>query len=118
MDLEEYQEKASFTDISPHTIEYYILALNEEAGEVAGQWKKYLRDDIPMLQKKLGIDPRGYVPYERLDKLTKEMGDVLWYLSQLARKLNISLNYIASENLDKLKKRAEEGKLHGEGSNR
>lgn len=50
--------------------------------------------------------------------MKKELGDNLWYLSELADKLGLSLEEIAQENLDKLASRQERGVLRGEGDER
>lgn len=50
--------------------------------------------------------------------ITKELGDVLWYLSGIAKELNISLDEIATTNIEKLFSRKERNMLHGEGDNR
>lgn len=46
-----------------------------------------------------------------LDKehLTKELGDIAWYLAEAATALDVSLEEILQANLDKLKKRYPEG---------
>jgi len=42
----------------------------------------------------------------------------LWYISNLATELNLSLDDIAKKNLDKLMDRKRRGKIHGSGDNR
>ncbi len=55
---------------------------------------------------------------KRRKELEKEMGDVLWYLAQLATELDLPLENVAQGNLQKLKSRQERGLLHGNGDNR
>lgn len=43
------------------------------------------------------------------ERLTKELGDVAWYLAEAATALDIPLEDIFQGNLDKLKKRYPEG---------
>ena len=43
------------------------------------------------------------------ERLTKELGDVAWYLAEAATALDIPLESIFQENLEKLKKRYPEG---------
>jgi NTP pyrophosphatase (non-canonical NTP hydrolase) len=101
MQLDNYQEIAKETDlILP--IDYYFLGLVEEAGEVAGIRKRVLRNE-------------GDV---NISKIKKELGDVLWYLTMIADKYNISLDDIAIINLDKLNNRKHRGIIKGSGSNR
>lgn len=51
-------------------------------------------------------------------ELQKELGDALWYISQIATELGLSLEEIASANLKKLLSRKESGVLGGSGDNR
>ena len=78
---------------------YLSLGLMEEAGEVA----QFIKETM---------NGKG----ARLDRLRKkeiihEMGDVLWYLTQLGTELNIPLETIAKENLKKLSTRKKNGQL-------
>jgi NTP pyrophosphatase (non-canonical NTP hydrolase) len=50
--------------------------------------------------------------------MAKELGDVLWYLSQLASELGLELDAIAAENLEKLLSRQHRGVLSGAGDDR
>jgi NTP pyrophosphatase (non-canonical NTP hydrolase) len=43
------------------------------------------------------------------EKLIDELGDVLWYISQIAHVAKIDMNDIAEYNIDKLKRRYPEG---------
>ena len=75
MNFDQYQEQAGITAIYPNigqNLAYPVLGLNGEAGEVAEQAKKAIRDD------------GGIITPERREKLKKELGDVLWYLSACA----------------------------------
>lgn len=109
MDFKEYQKKAQKTAIYPSIggkFIYPILGLTNEAGEVAGKIKKIFRDDD------------GIITKERKSDLEKELGDVLWYLSQTATELGLSLDKIAQKNIDKLSSRQKRNKLSGSGDNR
>jgi NTP pyrophosphatase (non-canonical NTP hydrolase) len=50
--------------------------------------------------------------------MAKELGDVLWYLAQLATELELDLDQIAQDNLDKLLSRQQRGVLAGSGDDR
>jgi NTP pyrophosphatase (non-canonical NTP hydrolase) len=63
-------------------------------------------------------DRNGELSQEEKDLLIKELGDVLWYLSQLASELDVSLSDIATGNIQKLKDRAARGMIHGSGDKR
>jgi NTP pyrophosphatase (non-canonical NTP hydrolase) len=87
-------------------LQYAITGLVGEAGELANQLKKILRDDNMI------ITPT------RQDALVKELGDVLWYISNVADELGVSLDDVAVLNLGKLSKRQNAGNLQGSGDNR
>ena len=111
MNLNDYQTKAISTAIYPsrgslHGLIYCTLKLNGEAGEVAEKIGKILRDDNSKISNEKRID------------LIKELGDVLWYIANLANELSISLDDIANINLEKLAKRKANNTLHGSGDNR
>jgi NTP pyrophosphatase (non-canonical NTP hydrolase) len=50
--------------------------------------------------------------------LKLELGDVLWYVAQLASELGFSLDEIAQANLDKLASRAARNVIAGSGDHR
>jgi NTP pyrophosphatase (non-canonical NTP hydrolase) len=50
--------------------------------------------------------------------MSKELGDVLWYVAQLASELGLDLDEIAQVNLDKLLSRQRRGVLSGSGDDR
>ena len=109
MNFETYQINARKTAIYPSLGSNYVyptLGLVGESGEVAEKIKKVLRDK------------NGIFDQETLIGLKKELGDVLWYVSNICSELNFSLEDIAEENLNKLKKRSLEGKIKGSGDNR
>jgi len=87
-------------------LSYPALGLAGEAGEVAEHAKKAIRDDA------------GTVSDERRAAMAKELGDVLWYVTQLASELGLELDQIARENLDKLFSRQRRGLLSGSGDDR
>lgn len=69
------------------------LGLTGESGEVADYLKKIY----------------GHGHELDLAKLKKELGDVMWYVSDICTKFGISLNEVASLNIEKLKTRYPEG---------
>ncbi len=109
MTFSEYQRQSRKTAVYPNrgkSLVYPTLGLVGEAGEVADKVKKVLRDD------------GGIVTNEKKEELKKELGDVLWYLSQIATELKFSLDDIAKTNLGKLFSRLKRRKLSGSGDNR
>jgi len=109
MKFEEYQKKSRKTAVYPNAGNNFIyptLGLSGEAGEVAEKIKKVIRDK------------EGVVDEEQKIEIKKELGDVLWYVSQLASELGLSLEDIAEKNIEKLYSRMDRGKLQGNGDNR
>ncbi len=85
---------------------YPVMGLANEAGEVAGKVKKIFRDH------------GGTLSDAHIEDISKELGDVLWYVSQVAAEINVPLSRIASENIEKLQSRKARGTLKGSGDNR
>ena len=63
-------------------------------------------------------DKNGVVDDETRKEIEKELGDVLWYISQIASELGLSLDEMAGKNIEKLYDRMERGALNGNGDNR
>lgn len=109
MDFKEYQKKSRVTALYPNqgnNFIYPVLGLTGEAGEVAEKIKKVIRDN------------NGVVSEERREEIKKELGDVLWYMAQLATELGLDLDDVAQTNIAKLMSRLERGTLSGDGDNR
>lgn len=104
MTFSEYQQRAAAFAVYPveYLTTYPALGLASEAGEVCGKIAKRMRDGGSL----------------DLKAVTKELGDVLWNLSQLANDLGIDLNDVASVNLAKLWDRQTRGVLQGSGDER
>lgn len=85
---------------------YPAMKLNGEAGEIAEEVGKMIRDD------------HGVLTMDRADRLRKEVGDVLWYTARLARELGMPLEDLAIDNIEKLRSRQERNVLEGSGSDR
>tara|TARA_Y100001933_G_scaffold173656_1_gene172068 strand:- start:407 stop:736 length:330 start_codon:yes stop_codon:yes gene_type:complete len=109
MDFDSYQIEARKTAIYPNKDKNFIyptLGLVGESGEVAEKIKKVLRDK------------NGNLDDDSKSALKKELGDVLWYLSNLSDELGFTLNDIAKVNLEKLNLRLSSGKISGSGDDR
>lgn len=109
MTFEEYQKLSRETALYPNKDNNFIyptLGLAGEAGEVSEKIKKVLRDK------------NGIVDEMTKQELSKELGDVLWYVAQLCTELNLSFDEVAKMNIEKLFSRKERGQLHGNGDNR
>lgn len=109
MDFNEYQEATKKTAIYPTLggrIVFPTLGMLGEAGEVAEKVKKIFRDD------------EGVISEEKKEEIKKELGDVLWYLTQIASDLNLTLEEVAEKNIEKTHSRHDRGVSHGSGDNR
>tara|TARA_Y100000589_G_scaffold311081_1_gene330107 strand:- start:1567 stop:1896 length:330 start_codon:yes stop_codon:yes gene_type:complete len=109
MDFDTYQKIARKTAIYPNIGSNYVyptLGLVGESGEVAEKIKKVIRDK------------NGKFDELERNSLKKELGDVLWYISNLCDELNLSLSEVADINLDKLRSRKLRGKISGSGDDR
>ncbi len=109
MTLSDYQARARATAVYPGVganLLYPTLGLCGEAGEVAEKIKKMVRDD------------GGALSDERREALSKELGDVLWYVAQLATEADLDLQAIAEANIEKLVSRRDRNVLQGSGDDR
>ena len=106
MNLDEYQERAGQTAIYPEGLNYPILGLAGEAGELCNKYKKILRDK------------GGEADINDMGELAKELGDVLWYVAQIATELDTDLEIVARINLMKLEDRHNRGVIGGSGDDR
>ncbi|NJM20285.1 MAG: nucleoside triphosphate pyrophosphohydrolase family protein [Richelia sp. RM2_1_2] len=95
MDFREYQEKALISDQVPKGTENGIvvplLGLVGEAGSLLTEYKKYLRDGDSHKLFKACVE--------------EELGDLLWYVANVASKFDLDLEKIADNNLEKCRDR-------------
>lgn len=94
MTLNEYQQACERTanrqtEDKEKAIMVSLIGLAEECGEVLGILKKVY----------------GHSHELKSEHLKKELGDVLWYLSDVCSKFGFSLEEVAALNVDKLNKR-------------
>jgi NTP pyrophosphatase (non-canonical NTP hydrolase) len=109
MTLSDYQRGSRATAVYPgagDNLLYPTLGLCGEAGEVAEKVKKMVRDD------------GGELTAERRAALAGELGDVLWYVAQLATEAGLDLGRVAEDNLVKLRSRQARAVLQGSGDDR
>ena len=94
---DEYQEevrRTAFSGLSyPLELATVGLGLTGEAGEVADLVKKHV----------------GHGHSLDRDKIVKELGDVLWYVSRMADLCSVSLSQVMLENARKLRVRYPNG---------
>ena len=107
--FKEYSDK-SFSRNKSYDVSFKlpicVLGLAGEAGEVSEKFKKMYRD------------ANGVISDEFKRDVTKELGDVLWYINEISRELDINLEDVAKANIDKLEKRFKNKTLAGNGDNR
>lgn len=99
MDFNEYQKKAQRTSATKTPKEKLLnglMGLNGEAGECIDVYKKHLFQGHDL----------------DTNKLIDEVGDVLWYVAEIAEGLNISIEEIAYKNIKKLENRYKENKFN------
>lgn len=98
MNFREYQDKALQTDKVQATdasdnvhIIVPMLGLAGEAGELLSEYKKHLREGETHLLFK--------------ERICEELGDLLWYIANVASKFGLNLDEIARSNLSKVQDR-------------
>lgn len=110
MNFSDYQKKALTTAIHHENQEMdssiFAMGIAGEAGEVIEKWKKIV------------AYRGGKITDEDLQEISKELGDVLWYIALFAHNLGLSLDDIAALNLEKLASRKARDNIRGAGDNR
>src|SRR5580693_3007617 len=99
MKLREYQLEAEKTDQVPVSrkdenrtgIMVPLLGLAGEAGSLLTEYKKWLREGA------------SYQIFK--SRVAEELGDILWYVANIAFKEELNLDLIAKENLRKAQNR-------------
>ncbi|HSW37119.1 MAG TPA: nucleoside triphosphate pyrophosphohydrolase family protein [Candidatus Saccharimonadales bacterium] len=91
MDMDDFQKQAldsvAITEKSLAALAHRALGLSGEAGILANQLKKMIRDK------------NGQADSQDIEVIRKRLGDVLYYLAVLAEYFNLSLADIAKQNL-------------------
>lgn len=91
MTFDEYQLAAQKTDktfgTGPDDLLVPLLGLSGEVGSLLTLYKKWLRDgdSYQVVEERIG----------------EELGDILWYVSAVARRKNLRLSTLAAANLEK-----------------
>lgn len=98
MDLNDYQQRADQTDQRPlrededeMALVFPLMGMASEVGSLVTQYKKHVRDGDahPLFS----------------ERVKEELGDVLWYVANLAAKLDLDLNSVAELNLKRTSER-------------
>lgn len=114
MDGKEYQEMSDSVNIGSFEMPtqhvpgmaFYTIGMCGEAGEVAEKVKKIYRDS------------QGQISQPQKQAIVKELGDVMWYISQIARCVGSDVDEVMQENVKKLSERKSKGRLRGSGDDR
>ena len=85
---------------------YSAFGMGGECGEAQSKIKKIIRDH------------KGELDDAARDAISLELGDILWYLSQVALNCDLTLERVARDNVAKLEARNKAGKIKGDGDNR
>ena len=93
MTLNDYQAETERTSSSDVSVIVCALGLCGESGEFADHIKKWAAQGHELDK----------------EKLTKELGDILWYTAQAARAIGKTLDKIAETNVLKLRARYPDG---------
>lgn len=103
-EFDAYQNFTDTTAIYPeeNAQEYLMLGLMSEVGEMAGKVKKEIRDGTVFSN----------------EDFVKELGDVLWYVAQLAGSRGYNLSDVAMKNVNKLQDRMDRDCVGGSGDDR
>lgn len=96
LSFNDYCDEARKTMEDNHSVEYLLIGLSSEAGEVGDEFKKVYEGKSKKVDK---------------EALRKELGDCLWYLNAIAVSQGITLESVAVENLVKVFSRKEAKKF-------
>jgi NTP pyrophosphatase (non-canonical NTP hydrolase) len=120
--MNNYQRQAKKTAVYPKfaKILYPGIGLVNESGELLGKIKKLIRGDYVAAPEQYTTTDYAlkHIPTNVRDAIIDELGDVLWYVANLASDLGVSLEEVANRNLAKLEKRSKENTIKGDGDYR
>ena len=100
----DYQQQTKKYRLPSYTAEACIMGLLSEAGEVAGVFQKFIRGD--------------YSEDVAVTKLHKELGDILWHVSEICSDNGWTIEEVMKENIDKLESRQIRNQIMGSGDER
>lgn len=93
LSFDDYQRQAAETDLDPEGSALVpLLGLGGEVGALLAEFKKKSRRD--------GVAYTGFD-----EAVLTELGDILWYLAALARRVDVPLSEVARQNLRKTRSR-------------
>ena len=104
MNFNEYQDKALSFRLKSADQVYALYNLAGEVGELLSHEAKMIRD--------------GGNFTTHLENIKKELGDILWCVSAIARDYDFNLDEVAQGNIDKLTRRMANNTIKGSGDER
>ena len=129
MNFDEYQQKSRATAMYPKVA--IVQDVRDDGGGVFAQimseplgWvypAGKLGGECGELQEKLFKilrDDNGVTSEQKREAIKKELGDIIWYVAQLATEFDLSFSDVAQANLAKLADRKERGVIGGSGDDR
>lgn len=119
MTATEYEQQAykTLAKSTAENISYLSFGLVAEVGEVADKIAKAVRRGDIVINNNEMIFVRGNCS-QFTDGFVSELGDVLWFVAMMARRLGFSLEEVMRRNLDKLADRQARGVIIGDGDKR
>lgn len=125
MQLDEYEKITNSTDISNHSLQFYLDGMTEESGEISGVLKRVRRGDydtkdakVSEIIERLGLDYVLFNFPDILNDLLDEIGDREWYTVRFLATLKLTLMYVLERNAEKVKGRKKDGTILGKGDKR
>lgn len=119
MNASEYQKLTPTTAVYPeyHWDSYLFNGLVSEVGEFVGKAAKSYRKDS-VVYADPGNGTEAVAESFPVDDMFYEMGDILWFVSQICNKFGWRIEDVMEANILKLKGRAKRGTIIGSGDSR
>ena len=105
MDINKYQLETRKTNIMGNNLDYFMVALGGETGELLNHYKKIMRGD-----KDLTLS--------EIVKLRQELGGIAWYWARVLDTLGCEASECLQENLGILEDRIKRNVVKGDGDDR
>lgn len=115
MDMNLYQAETAKTETYPEwcSIQTIALHMGEEVGEVQAKVRRLLHASTTPEMFADSACERQFA-----HAIAGELGDVLYEVASMARRIGYTLNEVASMNLDKITRRVKNGTVLGSGDDR
>ena len=120
----DYEDFVKTTDISNHSLQFYLDGMSEEHGELMGVFKRCRRGDYGKDVKSAMDDPYAGIKWvienfpEVKKAVQKELGDYGWYSTRFKQECGWTRDLIDLINQNKLSTRKDKGKIMGHGDER